>query len=108
MMDKIISDHRQILDEIKGILARKCKEEEKDINVSEKVINNEIINIIYKCSSIYSEKIHDIYLHFEIWRNNPQSLKFNSYNRLVLSDKSNNYDGLTDAVIETIESQINN
>lgn len=26
MMDKIISDHRQLLDEIKGILARKCKD----------------------------------------------------------------------------------
>ncbi len=108
VMDKILNNHYKILKEIKNIFADTCKADLEDINFSKQIINDEIIRFQFKYTYMYSRIGRPIYLNFDIFRDNPQIILFDSSSGVFPFDKTNNYKGLTDSILEEIKSKINN
>ena len=107
VMDKILNNHYKILKEIKYIFADTCKVDLEDINFSKQIINDEIIRFQFECTYMYTKIGRLIYLNFDIFRDNPQILLFDSSSDLIPFDKTNNYKGLIDSILEEIKSKIN-
>lgn len=102
-MDNVLSDHNQILEEIKEIFAETCKTDLDDIIFSiEDLINYEIISFHYHCTYMYSTVGKPIYLHFRIYNSKPQILEFESNTGPMYFDKRKDYVGLKKSIIDKI------
>lgn len=106
-MEKIFNNHNQILEIIKQLIIKKCKIDLDNLKFSKITYEDDIIRFQFKCTYMYSIKGKPIYLNFEIWRDNPQILKFDTKNKgLLFFNKLDKYKGIEKAIIEEIEYQL--
>ncbi len=107
-MNKIIKSHNSILNKIEDKIEKICKVDRDLIKLlEEKPLNDAVIRFQVHFILLNTDIYKDIYLNFEIYFNNSDTLCFESISGINKYSKKNNYGNLLVDVVQELNEKIN-